>query len=162
MPAGHALLVATSSAGCIGPLGSVSVPASDKATPVMCSVSGSRSNWALSMLLLCYSFHSWVGAWEHIRTEDTGPRPCRVTARGLGSCFHMPSRAPDLYRTQSSAILLSYRGLRAACSASRGSSELATTGAGMLDYQPLGFHIDGADFTQFVLEAHANAAVEGD
>ena len=40
-------------------------------------------------------------------------------------------------------------------------SKLTATGSGMLDYQPIGYHIDGADFTQFVLEAHANVAVTG-
>ena len=85
-----------------------------------------------------------------------------MTARGLGSCFHMPSRAPDLYRTQSSADPAVLQGAARSLLGFSRQSELATTGAGMLDYQPLGFHIDGADFTQFVLEAHANAAVEGE
>ena len=40
-------------------------------------------------------------------------------------------------------------------------SKLTATGSGMLEYQPIGYRIDGGDFTQFVLEAHTNMAVKG-
>lgn len=40
-------------------------------------------------------------------------------------------------------------------------SQLTAGGSGMLLYQPTGFRIDGADLTQFFMEAHSNPNVTG-
>ena len=40
-------------------------------------------------------------------------------------------------------------------------SEMAARGSGVLLYQPTGFQIDGADLTQFFMEAHSNYNVTG-
>ena len=41
-------------------------------------------------------------------------------------------------------------------------SALTTWGSGLLEYRPVGYSIDGADLSQFFLEAHANLNVTGE
>ena len=41
-------------------------------------------------------------------------------------------------------------------------SALTAAGSGTLEYRPIGYSIDGADLSQFFLEAHANPNVTGE
>ena len=41
-------------------------------------------------------------------------------------------------------------------------SALTATGSGILLFRPTGYSIDGADLTQFFMEAHSNANVTGE
>ena len=41
-------------------------------------------------------------------------------------------------------------------------SKLTASGSGVLRYEPTGYQIDGADFTKFFQEAHANMNVTGE
>ena len=40
-------------------------------------------------------------------------------------------------------------------------SALTAAGSGVLEYRPVGYSMDGADLSQFFLEAHANPNVTG-
>ena len=40
--------------------------------------------------------------------------------------------------------------------------QLTASGSGVIPYEPTGYYIDGADFSQFFQEAHANPNVTGE